>query len=149
MNSTASCATLVVSTPEKSSSVTANAVPPSPKGKVMRSLLSFPRTKTFPLGGKVPPEAAEEGDRTDFAAKRGPRRSPAQRVRWGEEEQGSGRRATEGSLKRSGLCKKTRPPAKPNEVGSLGRGGARERREGDQRKPEQKRTLRRRGTKSG
>ena len=37
------------------------------------------------------------------------------------------------------------PPAKPSAAGSLGRGGARERRKGDQREPEEKRTLRRRG----
>lgn len=37
------------------------------------------------------------------------------------------------------------PPPKPNEVGSVGRGGARERCEGDQREPKQERTLRRRG----
>ena len=36
-------------------------------------------------------------------------------------------------------------PAEPSEAGLLGRGGARERSEGDQRKPEQERTLRRRG----
>ena len=36
-------------------------------------------------------------------------------------------------------------PAKPSAAGSLGKGGARERRKGDQRKPKAKRTLRRRG----
>ena len=35
-------------------------------------------------------------------------------------------------------------PAKPNEVGLLGKGGARKRAEGARRKPEAKRTLRRR-----
>ena len=34
----------------------------------------------------------------------GPRQSPAKRVCWGEEEQGSGGRATKGSPNRSGLC---------------------------------------------
>ena len=34
----------------------------------------------------------------------GPRQSPAKRVCWGEEEQGSGGRATSGSPNRSGLC---------------------------------------------
>ena len=41
---------------------------------------------------------------------------------------------------------KTGPPAEPSEAGLLGRGGARERREGDQRKPEREWTLLRRGT---
>ena len=69
----------------------------------------------------------------------GPRRSPAERVRWGEEEQGSGRsfrRKAETEL--SGLCddedrarpafsfrhnRKQGPPPEPSEAGPVGRGG--------------------------
>ena len=52
---------------------------PSPRGKVL--VQGIPKTFSW-----------------------GPRRSPAQRVRWGEEEHGSGGRATRGSPKKSGLC---------------------------------------------
>ncbi len=47
---------------------------------------------------------AYSGSNTRRDTQRGPRRSPAKRVRWGEEEQGSGGRATSGSPNESGLC---------------------------------------------
>ncbi len=50
---------------------------------------------------------------------------------------------------RSWFRPKMGAPAKPSEAGSLGRGGARKRREGDQGEPEPKWTLLRRGTKAG
>ena len=64
----------------------------------------------------MPPEAAEEGE-SGLCKKMGPRRSPAQRVRWGEEEQGSGGRATSGSPKQSGLCDDEKVPPEAAEEG--------------------------------
>ena len=51
--------------------------------------------------GKVLARASVESSTHNLP---GPRRSPTKWVRWGEEEQGSGGRATEGSPNRSGLC---------------------------------------------
>ena len=65
----------------------------------------------------------------------GPRQSPAKRVCWGEEEQGSGGRATKGSPNRSGLCDDEKVPPKEAEEGERrkrekeGRGGVRQKRD--------------------
>ena len=58
-----------------------------------------------------------------------------------------GEGAPEGRMREmGGLCNKNGAPLQPSAAGAMGRGGARERRKGDQRKPERERTLLRRGT---
>ena len=93
--------------------------PPSPKGKVMgRTNSKQPHPRPSPWG-----EGAAKGGgrgRIPFATKRGPRRSPTKWVRWGEEEQGSGARATRGSPSRSGLCNKNGAPGEAQRSGFAG-----------------------------
>ena len=68
------------------------AVPPSPKGKVMAFFPLFTAPRPSPILG--------------------PRQSPTKWVCWGEEEQGSGGRATKGRLNRSGLWDDEKVPPK-------------------------------------
>ena len=132
MNSTVFCATLV--SPPRAVLPPLSVLPfPLPsrhspchlpqRGKVMECFLPSPAPKTFPHSG--PSRAQQSGSAGE------------------KEEQGSGARATSGSPSKSGLCDKTGPQQSPAKRVCWGEGGARERRKGDQRKPEQKRTLRR------
>ena len=84
------------------------------------------RRATFPKG------EGYEGTDSRPSPIFGPRQSPAKRVCWGEEEQGSGRRATNGSPNRSGLWDDEKVPPEGNggfrgswrPPGPLGAGGA-------------------------